>query len=299
VRQQLVGPVISNLQELIAPFTEAEFFEMLRARLLVFRRGSDEKRFDALLDWDTFRSVIENDVPTDKLRVTRDGKPVLPHFYLEGGKVNAKNLARLLDHGASVIVVPFDPYVPKLDALCSNVRARVSEKTHAGVVATTGPGCALRLHYDAPDIIILQIAGSKRWKIYDCPVVCPVGGMREQAPPQNGPVFDDILRPGDFLFLPAGHWHHCENGPDRSLHLGILIEPPTGWHAVKALQRQVLAEEMFRVPLTRVGSPAETAAYEAALKRRLIEKIEQMSFLQFVPEAEKTGAPNGYPTNPE
>ena len=284
--------MVSNLQELIAPFSEAEFLKMLRARSLVFRRGRDEKKFETLLDWDAFRRVIENDFPPDKLRVTRDGTPVMPHMYLERGKVNTKNLARLLDHGASLIASPFDPYVPKVEALCADVRRHVKERTYAGAVATTGPGCAIKLHYDAQDIIIVQITGSKRWKIYDRPVAWPVAGMPEQVPPQDDPVFDDTVRPGDFLFLPAGHWHHCDNGPEPCLHLGIIIEPPTGWHAVKALLPQFQADEMFRIPLTRFGSPAEKAAHEAALKKHLMQKIEQISFSRSVAEEEKAQEPN-------
>jgi ribosomal protein L16 Arg81 hydroxylase len=297
--QHLVRPVVSNLHELIAPFTLSEFSEMLRTRSLVFRRGSDEKRFAALLDWDTFRSVVENDFPTDKLRVTRDGAPILPHIYLERGKVNAKNLAMLLDRGASLVAVPVQAYVPRLEALCAEVTRHVGEKATAGAIATTGRGGAFGVHYDAQDIVILQIAGSKRWKIYDHPLPWPVKGMPKQTPPQSESVFDDTLRPGDFLFVPAGHWHHCENGPELSLHLGIMIEPPTGWHAVKTLLPQVLAEEMFRIPLTRFSSPAEKAAHEAALKRRLIEKVQQISFAQFFTEAETTAASNEDQTDPE
>jgi ribosomal protein L16 Arg81 hydroxylase len=299
VPQPLVRPMISNLQELIAPFTGAEFFAMLRTRSLVFRRGSDEKRFESLLDWDTFRSVIESDFPPDKLRVTRGGTPVLPHIYLERGRVNAKNLAKLLDHGASLVAVPFEPYVPQLESLCANVKEHVGEKTSAGAIATTGRGGAFTLHYDAQDIIVLQIAGIKRWKIYDCPLAWPVTGMPVQAPPQTEPVLDDILRPGDFLFVPAGHWHHCENGGDLSLHVGIMIEPPTGWHAFKAMLPQILADEMFRIPLTRFGSPAEKAAHEAALKQRLIERVEQISFSQFFTQGEEAQPSNEDEANPE
>lgn len=271
---------------------------MLRKRALVFRRATDEKKLANLFDWDTFRSVVENSCPPDKLCVTRDGEPVMPHIYLERGRVNSKNLARLLDHGASVIAVPIEAYVPQVAALCADMRRYAAEKIYAGAVATTGKGCAVKLHFDPQDIIVLQIVGSKRWKIYDAPISFPVVGMAEQAPPHNEPVFDETLRPGDFLFVPAGHWHHCENGPDRSLHLGILIEPPTGWHAFKALLPQIMAEEMFRLPLTRVGSPAEKAAHEVALKRRLIQKVEQISFSHFFEEEENPQGPSEHKTYP-
>jgi hypothetical protein len=59
--------------------------------------------------------------------------------------------------------------------------------------------------------------------------------------------------------------------------VAILIKPPTAWHAIKALLPELLGEEIFRTRLTRFGTAAEKAAHETALKKRLIEKIQQMS----------------------
>jgi hypothetical protein len=78
-----------------------------------------------------------------------------------------------------------------------------------------------------------------------------------------------------------------------------MIEPPTGWHWVQALLSQVLAEEMFRIPLTRIGSPTEREALEAALKRRLKQKAGQISFSPSVAEGQTAQAPNGHQTKPE
>ena len=108
--------------------------------------------------------------------------------------------------------------------------------------------------------------------------------MPKQSPPENAPVFDEVLQPGDFLFVPAGNWHHCEAGPDRSVHLGIFIIPPTAWHAVKAIASQALSEETFRTPLTRLEDASELAALEAELKNRLIEKIGQLKLNEFLTE---------------
>jgi ribosomal protein L16 Arg81 hydroxylase len=106
-------------------------------------------------------------------------------------------------------------------------------------------------------------------------------------PPKNAPIFDEVLQPGDFLFVPGGNWHHCEAGPGRSLHLGIFIIPPAGWHAVKALTSQLLAEEMFRTPLTRLKGPSELAALEADVKKRLIEKIDRLKLDEFLAQWNK------------
>src|SRR5262249_14160114 len=149
--------MVSSLQELIAPLTEPEFSERLRTRSLVFQRGSDEKRVETLVDWSTFRGIIENDFPADELGVRRDGEPIFPLFYLdEHGKLDKERLAKLLDDGASLLAYNFYRYAPKVEALCLDVREHIGERTSATAIATTGRGGALKLHYDPQDVIVLQ-----------------------------------------------------------------------------------------------------------------------------------------------
>jgi ribosomal protein L16 Arg81 hydroxylase len=270
--------MISTYQELIAPLGEAEFLDLLYKRTLTYRAASDENRYAGLLDWSTMRGLIEQGViPPRKFRLTWKRKPVNSQLYLQYGKVNARNFGRLIEQGVSVVTDPVESYIPSLDTLCKDIASHIGEGTGADVIMTAGTGGALNLHYDVFDLIVLQLAGSKRWTIYGQPVTDPVRDMPKPQPPQTEPLFDRDLRPGDFLFMPAGFWHLCENGPGLSLHVAILINPPTAWHAIKALLPELLGEEIFRTRLTRFGTAAEKAAHEAALKKRLIEKIQQMS----------------------
>jgi ribosomal protein L16 Arg81 hydroxylase len=98
------------------------------------------------------------------------------------------------------------------------------------------------------------------------------------------------LQPGDLLFLPAGYWHHCENGPERSLHLGIFLIPPTYLHVVKAVTSKLVADERFRLPLTRIAHASELAELEADLKKSVIEEIKRLELQGFLSETEEKKA---------
>lgn len=272
-----------SMQNMIAPVGVPEFVAGLRARRFLFQPGAGENRFEGLLDWDAFRSVVESGViPSHELTVTHKQARVDPMFYRSSSGVDAGKLASLLGRGGSVIARHLERHVPPLAALCEDVRSHIEDEVMAGAIVTTGAGGAVGVHYDTYDLAILQVEGSKRWMVYDQPVVHPVSGMAEPAAPAGTPFFDQVLQPGDFLLLPAGYWHRCENGPSRSLHVGIFFSSSAGWHAVQALLKQLLAEELFRVPLTRFASDADRVAHEAALKRHLIEKIEQMSMFDMI-----------------
>ena len=62
--------MISTLQDLIAPLTEAEFLTHLRERTVAFVRTSEPHRFETLLDWDDLNHLVQSGVyPIEELRV--------------------------------------------------------------------------------------------------------------------------------------------------------------------------------------------------------------------------------------
>ncbi len=271
--------MISNLEDLLAPLTVGEFRQALRERAFFFRRGEGVNRFANLLDWATLRHIVENGIfPAADVRIMRASKLLSALVYLDGKKVNAEKLAALMRNGASLITQPINAYVPALHALCENIRGQVADYVWAGAVAQTGSGGALTIHYDAEDLIILQLEGTKRWQIYSPTVVYPVAGAKPLGLPSQNLVLDEVLAPGDLMFLPAGFWHVCENGPDLSLHGVLFFRASTALLAANSLFDTLKADEAFRKPLTRFATAQERAAHESTLKARLIEQIEKTSF---------------------
>ena len=250
--------------------TEAQFLADLLARRLFVHRGEAADRFGGLLSWEQLRCVLASGViPRGKLRVTQGRRTVSPLVYSDEGRPSLPRLDLLMKHGASLVVTRLADCVPAVAELTGYLTGLTGERVSAGAIVTTGSGGALPPHFDAKDIVILQVEGSKHWKIWEAHVCNPVMGMDTNRPPPDGQrlVFDDELRPGDLLFLPAGCWHQCENGSGRSLHLGIFLEPLTALHALLALVDRLREDKAFRLPLTRAGDPR--GRIEAELKDRL------------------------------
>jgi ribosomal protein L16 Arg81 hydroxylase len=277
--------MISDLRSLVDPLGETEFLTLLRERKLTFRPGSKSCCCERLLNWETLNHLLESATfPLQDLRVMRESVSIPTNFYLRQGRVDPAAITKLLDQGVSLVFNRLEQHVPALRTLCRNIARSVPERVGAAAIATSGRGGALEIHHDAEDLIILQIAGTKRWLIYGCPVINPVKGVATGQPPKGPPVFDRVLQPGDFLFLPAGYWHHCENGPHRSLHMGILFVPPNGRDLLAVLGSQLSSNRSFRRALARHGSQEALAEHEALLKAHLIETIQAMSLARFLTE---------------
>ena len=273
--------MISTLEDLIEPLTTDAFSNLLATRALTFRRAEGANRFSGLLDWEALRQIVQHcAVPPRHLSITRDSAGVPEAFYRDADKVSGAKLDALMRSGASLAVEFVEPYVPAVAALCADIGAKRAEQVWATAIATTGTGGAFKTHYDSFDLVVLPLEGSKRWRIFSPTVAFPVTPMSPRAKPSDTLVFDEVLRPGDFLVVPSGYWHRCENGEGLSLHCSISLRPPTGFGAMRALVVKLRDEELFRLPLTRFGGAAQRAAHEAALKARLMEEIGRLALAE-------------------
>jgi ribosomal protein L16 Arg81 hydroxylase len=277
----------STLAELVAPLTDQEFLALLRKRELAYRPGSSGDEYAGLVGWQALRRrFAAGDYPNkrrDDIRVTRESHSVGAEHWTTDGKVDVAKLDSFLAQGFSIVIVHVDEHVPALGAVCDEIKARTSEGSFVGVVVTSGTSNgAFKIHYDPEDLIILQVEGTKRWQIFGPPVANPVRGMPKQTPPESAPIFDEVLAPGDLLFVPAGNWHHCECGLSTSVHLGIFFQPPTAWHVMNEMIKPLMSDEVFRAPLTRVDGDPALEATEAEFKSRIIEKINGLKLQDFI-----------------
>jgi ribosomal protein L16 Arg81 hydroxylase len=277
--------MISTLQDLVAPLSEVEFLTHFRERTVAFVSTSLPHRFETLLDWDELNHLIESGhYPIERLNVLRDSFPIPTNLYLEQGRVDPAAFSSLMDQGASLIFNQLHEYVPRLWKMCHQMIEQTGEQVTAEAIVMSGKASTLPLRYNTEDICVLQIAGSRRWQLCGSPVVNPVKGMSLQLAPQSAPFFDEVLRAGDFLFIPAGCWGRCGNGSGQSLHVGILFEPPCGRDVLTSLANRLAADETFNRPLTRYADASALAAHEAALKARLIDQVHAWSLAHFLAE---------------
>ena len=76
------------------------------------------------------------------------------------------------------------------------------------------------VHHDTHDVLVLQVAGEKRWLLYEPLLELPLKHQRYSPALAHGQPTDDlVLRAGDTLYLPRGWLHQAETSTTDSLHL--------------------------------------------------------------------------------
>jgi hypothetical protein len=92
------------------------------------------------------------------------------------------------------------------------------------------------IHHDTHDVFVLQVAGRKRWRVYEPVIELPLKSQRwSPALGDPGtPVLDLALEAGDTLYIPRGWPHEASTAEGESLHLTVGLHPPTRLDALRA-----------------------------------------------------------------
>ncbi|KAK9831901.1 hypothetical protein WJX81_006898 [Elliptochloris bilobata] len=99
---------------------------------------------------------------------------------------------------------------------------------------TPGGSQGFAPHYDDIDAFVLQLEGSKRWRVYSprsAEEVLPRSSSEDFSQQDIGePVLDEVLEPGNLLYMPRGTIHQAEALlGEHSLHMTISVCQHTSW----------------------------------------------------------------------
>ncbi|RZD77672.1 hypothetical protein C0Q63_31745 [Streptomyces albidoflavus] len=200
-----------------------------------------------------------------------------------GSRVPPAELHQRLAEGASLIIDQIDHLHEPIGDLAAELkgwlRAPVQVNLYASWTATEGFGT----HWDDHDVIVVQVEGAKRWRLFGPTRHMPLHrDVADPEPPPDDPVAELVMRPGDALYLPRGWWHAVTADQDtHSLHLTCGITPPhTGSRLLDWLADELLASETFRVDLPLHAGQAAQAQFLAVLGKEVATALEDPHLLE-------------------
>jgi hypothetical protein len=138
------------------------------------------------------------------------------------------------------------------------------------------------VHHDTHDVLVLQVAGEKRWKLYDPLLELPLKHHRySSALGEHGAPTDDlVLRAGDTLYLPRGWLHEAETSQTDSLHLTIGIAAHTWLDAASAALATLEDEPALRRDVARGDGDGLAELLAERLDPELVERRRRRRFVQ-------------------
>jgi ribosomal protein L16 Arg81 hydroxylase len=187
--------------------------------------------------------------------------------------VDLRVLQQHLEKGAACVLEGVDILEPEINALAASLdRAHAATFSNATVFFSQSGNEAYRGHLDTDDVLVIHLAGEKRWRIHrrQAPRRVNLADLDDtQMGPEEAQV---VLRPGDVMYLRNFTPHRVETVTPYSLHLSFDLcdRQPSIELALQMLLRHYDWDSSERptpprVDLDKLFRLSRTPAYESDL----------------------------------
>jgi lysine-specific demethylase/histidyl-hydroxylase NO66 len=227
-----------RLADLVADSGCFESGEVTVRRVSVDAPWGDSERL-----WDRF---LRGGARAPAFRLVRLGSTLARREYCRSAPIGHEQVDdvvepnRVLEHyasGATVVLQALQFTDPVFAELSTNVALELDHPVQVNAYLTPPAERGLDIHFDFHDVVVVQLAGRKRWRVWP-----PL--PRTERPLKRGPsiaqpvsaelgavVLDRVLERGDCLAIPRGFPHAAESVDAESAHLTIGIMALT-WNRV-------------------------------------------------------------------
>jgi hypothetical protein len=200
---------------------------------------------------------------------SRQGGAGVPpeEFSDQDGRVVPHALFAAFDKGASLVLSQFNLHHGPLARFCRGLERVFLHPVQANIYLTPPGAQGFRRHFDGHDVLVLQVSGEKRWRIWDgqpFPDPTPRTPWNNRYLPEHEPR-EVTMRPGEALYVPRGVVHEAMAQADGepSLHVTIgLLEPSLATALRRLLDRLEQDDPRLRAafPTWRATEPERLAA---------------------------------------
>jgi ribosomal protein L16 Arg81 hydroxylase len=266
------------LHQLLTPYSVEQFLSEYWTSKAVHISAIDSQKFHSFFSWNDLNHLLNYHKLTEPdLRFSKEGQS-LP------GTRDPRDWSDRLREGATLILNGLHQRVPSVAQLAAQLRDDIGYETHINLYCSPSNQRGFDCHYDTHDVLILQIDGEKKWFVYAETVPHPTSALpsSKQHQPTEPPYLECVLKTGDLLYIPRGHWHYAIACEQPSLHLTIGIECQTGldWLGwlINDLQNDVAWRQSLPAIVDDDTNPLEQQLM--ALRDRLNEALDKPDILE-------------------
>lgn len=289
-----------DFDRIIAPMGREEFLSRHWEQGWLHLKGTPG-RFADLMPWDDLSQLLANArLAPPLVRLSQNGETLNPDAFMHTPpgtghvpRMDAGKVAVLLAQGATLVLHMVEDISPAVRAMARAVSASLQARSYVNLYASWKTQKGFDLHWDAHEVLVLQVHGRKRWQIHAPTQEHPLdAGVPPR--PNGAPVWDGMLEEGDILYLPRGWWHVAEPVNEPSLHLTIGISPVNGlnmlnWAASRLRRHSALARKDLPV----LAGREARAAHIAALRSLVADCLTEAAIDEFLQDA--TEHQHGHP----
>jgi ribosomal protein L16 Arg81 hydroxylase len=257
----IVDAPAPGFASLIHPIPPGEFYAEYweRAPLFIPHRGADFYR-GVLTDRDVEELISDPDARFPAIRLAKGGWFLPPEAYTQDvqmaqctfhGVPDLERIAAEYAKGATITLTAMHSTCKPVRLLCTRLEQELDHRVDANGYVTPGHARGFPPHYDTHDVLVLQIAGSKRWRIDEPSIKLPHNSQPFQPEgfTPGAHLMEVELQPGDLLYLPRGYVHSTTTAASHSVHVTLGINVYTWADVVGDLVPAAVEREELRKAL--------------------------------------------------
>ncbi|WP_327639109.1 cupin domain-containing protein [Kribbella sp. NBC_00482] len=158
-------------------------------------------------------------------------------------QVRDDKVAALFAGGHTVVLQALHRTWPALVDFSTQLSTDAGHPVQINAYITPAESQGFSAHYDVHDVFVLQVAGEKHWTVHEPVHLDPLRNQPwtdharavEEAARDQAPVIDEVLRPGDALYVPRGFLHSAKALGGVSAHLTVGLHTLTRYLLVQEL----------------------------------------------------------------
>lgn len=194
---------------------------------------------------------------TPFLRLAKDGRVLPTSRFTGSGGIGAKVADQVIDDevlklfadGTTLVLQGLHRTWQPVGELAAGLADDLGHPVQVNAYITPPQSQGFAPHYDTHDVFVLQVAGRKRWRVHPPVVESPlpdqpwdtVATLVEQRANEPADI-NEVLLPGDCLYLPRGFVHSALAMGETSIHLTFGIHPVVKRDVVHAVLETIDAQ---------------------------------------------------------
>ena len=280
----IVSESLHALGRCVEPTGEAEFLaDYWERRPLVVQRDEAGRYDDLLSEQEVERVVSSGGLRYPGFRLVKAGEQLSARDYTVDipwrptgftGSVDVDRMLSEWERGATIVLQGLHLSRPELAAFCRSLEQTLGHPAQVNAYYTPRSAQGLPVHHDTHDVFVLQVAGEKRWLVYEPALELPLKNQKysEELGAPGVPVHDLVLQPGDTLYLPRGWLHEALTSESDSLHLTVGVNVVTWLDAFRAALDECGDELGFRQSIERGEADDLVRLLHGRLSRDAVER---------------------------
>ena len=281
------------LDALLAPMTREVFFREYWTKSFLHIPGEPSK-FTHFFTWEVLSKALEEHrFEERRLKLVRSGATIEAGCYLDGQMVNSAGLLSQLAAGATLIFNQCEEVHRPLRDLCEYLESLFHHRVIANLYAGWRSDNGFPVHWDDQDVLILQLAGRKRWEVWEPTRAFPFKKdvVDTSTPPTANPLWEGVLETGGLLSIPRGWWHVAYPLGEPSLHLTVTVKNYNGIDLLHWLADSMKASEAARKELPLVATPEEQDRWLAEVRKDLLATFDAELMRRFLYDKDSEALP--------